>query len=278
MARSILGTLALAGVVSAQTIAIDRLALHQFEDGPVLAASYEFVPGETAYFSCRIAGFKTVKTGEEQGVNLAWQMHVVDPAGVSIQPDETGRIVDKLLPQDKNWAPKFLVSFAVPPFAPGGSYRITVKLKDEADQSETNGELVFQVRGHTVQLSDQLLARNFAFLRAEDDRRGMTQAIYHPGETLWARFDITGYKFSGGNRFSVAYGLAVLRTNGEELFAQPEAASSSEQSFYPQRYVPGMLSVTLNPNVPKGAYLLMVIVHDKISGLNWEMRQPFEIQ
>ena len=259
-------------------VTIERLALHQFEDGPVLASSYEFVPGETAYFSCRITGYHIVKNDQQQSVKLAWQMRMLDPSGVPIEKDRSGRIEDKLLPQDKSWVPKFITTFVVPAFAPGGTYRITVKVVDEAGNTETTGELAFAVRGHNVQSSDTLLARNFLFLRSEDDRRGMSQAVYHPGETLWARFDITGYKFGEGNRFSVDYGLAVLRATGEQLFAQPGAAADSSQSFYPQRYVPGMLSLTLDQNVPKGSFLLVVTVHDKIGDQSWETRQPFQIE
>jgi hypothetical protein len=259
-------------------VTIERLALHQFEDGPVLASSYEFVPGETAYFSCRITGYHIVKNDQQQSVKLTWQMRMLDPSGVPIEKDRSGRIEDQLLPQDKSWVPKFLTTFVVPAFAPGGTYRITVKVADEAGNTEATGELAFAVRGHSVQSSDTLLARNFLFLRSEDDRRGMSQAVYHPGETLWARFDITGYKFGEGNRFSVDYGLAVLRATGEQLFAQPAAAADSNQSFYPQRYVPGMLSLTLDQNVPKGSFLLVVTVRDKIGDQSWETRQPFQIE
>lgn len=262
----------------AKPVAIERLALHQYEDGPVLAPGYEFVPGETAYFSCRINGYHIVRNDQQQSVKLAWHMRMLDPSGVPIEKDQAGRIEDQLLPQDKSWVPKFITSFVIPAFAPNGTYRITVKIVDEAGGTETTGELPFAVRGHNVQPSDTLLARNFLFLRAEDDRRGLSPAVYHPGETLWARFDIAGYKFGEGNRFSVDYGLAVLRPTGEELFAQPGAAADSNQSFYPQRYVPGMLSLTLDQNVPKGSFLLVVTVHDKIGDQTWETRQPFEIQ
>src|SRR5690349_2168729 len=54
-------TIALAVAVplcAASKLAVDRMALHQFEDGPVLDPGYEFLPGETAYFSCRLAGYK----------------------------------------------------------------------------------------------------------------------------------------------------------------------------------------------------------------------------
>jgi hypothetical protein len=262
----------------ARQVTIDRLALHQFEDGPVLAANYEFVPGETVHFSCRIAGYHIVRNEQEQSVKLAWQMRVLDPSGVPIEKERSGRIEDKLLPQDKSWFPKFLSSFVIPAFAPGGTYRITVKIADEGGNTEAASELAFPVRGHIVAPSDTLVTRNFLFLRAEDDRRGMSQAVYHPGETLWARFDITGYKFGDGNRFSVDYGLAVLRATGEQLFAQPAAAADANQSFYPQRYVPGMLSLTLDQNVPKGSFILLVTVRDKIGDQSWETKQPFEIE
>src|SRR5580704_5011110 len=79
---------------SGKKVAIERLALHQFEDGPVLDPAYEFVPGETAYFGCRLTGYQIVKQEQEQSVKLSWQMRVVDPAGVAIEKDQAGRIED----------------------------------------------------------------------------------------------------------------------------------------------------------------------------------------
>lgn len=278
-ARRIFAAVLFAGLACAQTkLSIERIALHQFEDGPILAPNYEFVPGETANFSCRIAGYKIVQNDEQRSVKLAWRMSVADPAGIAIEKEQSGRIEDSLAPQDKAWVPKFLGTFTIPAFAPPGDYRVTVKVQDEAAGADASGELVFRVRGIEVAPSDTLLARNFVFLRAEDDRRGMTAAIYHPGETLWARFNIVGYTFGEGNRFSVSYGLAVLKPAGEELFAQPDAAHDANQSFYPQRYVPGALSLTLNPDVPKGQYILRVTIKDQIGEQSWETRQPFEIQ
>jgi hypothetical protein len=263
---------------SGKKVTIERLALHQFEDGPVLDPSYEFVPGETAYFGCRVTGYQIVKQEQEQSVKLSWQMRIVDPSGVPIEKDQSGRIEDRLLPQDKSWLPKFISSFIVPAFSPTGVYRVTVKIVDEAANVETSGELAFHVRGREVQPSETLIARNFQFLRAETDRSAMTKAIYHPGETLWARFDIAGYKFGEGNLFSVDYGLAVLRPNGDQVFAQPVAAAESKASYYPQRYVPGALSLTLDPNVPKGSYVLMITVRDKLGDQTWDTKQPFEIE
>lgn len=268
-----------AGGACAQTrLEFDRVALHQFEDGPVLDAAYEFVPGETAYFSCRIAGYRTAEKDDQKNVKLAWSMRVLDPAGVPLEKDRSGRIEDRVLPEDKEWKPKFLASFIVPGFAPSGMYHIPVTVKDEIAGVEISRDLTFRVRGHEVESSETLTARNFQFLRAEDDTVPMKPAVYHPGDMLWAKFDITGYKFAEGNRFSVDYGLAIFDADGKQLFAQPEAASDSKESFYPQRYVPGALSLSLDRNVAPAPYTLVVTIRDKVGNQNVEIKQPFQVQ
>ncbi len=259
-------------------LAFDRVALHQFEDGPVLAPDYEFVPGETAYFSCRIRGYATLHKEDRQSVDLSWRMRIVDPAGVPVQEDLSGKIQEEVLPQDKDWRPKFLASFVIPAFAPSGDYHVAVTVRDEVAGSEISTSLAFKVKGHEVQPSDTLAVRNFAMMRAENDPFPMRNPVYRPGEMLWAKFDIVGYKFGENHRFSVSYGLAILDASGRQVFAQPAAASETKESFYPQRYVPGVLSVSLDPNVAKGAYTLVVSVEDKIGNQRFEVKQPFSVE
>lgn len=259
-------------------LAIEGLALQQYEDGPTLPRGYEFVPGETAYFSCRIAGFASRPDNETRAVQIDWQMRILDPSGVPIDKDRSGVINESLTSQDKNWVPKFLATFAVPPFAPSGTYHIAVTIKDEVASARVAGDLKFEVHGHDVTPSDTLMVRNFAFVRAADDKVPMHPAIYNPGDTLWAKFDITGYKFGEENQFSVDYGLAILNAKGEQVFAQPAAAADAHQSFYPQRYVPGELSLHLDNTVAKASYTLVITIHDKVGNQNYETRQPFLVQ
>jgi hypothetical protein len=265
-------------VAQTQRIKIDRIALHQFEDGPMLGPDYLFVPGETAYFSCRLAGYRVETNETTQQVRLAWQLRVTDPSGLLIEKEKAGRIEERVLPQDKNWMPKFLSTFVVPAFAPSGVYHVSVKVQDELASAEASAELTFRVQGHSFEPSETLIVRNFRFFRSETDQAYMTAGIFHPGEMLWARFDIVGYKVAENNRFSVDYGLAVLNGAGEQLFAQPDAAADSRESFYPQRYVPGVLSLNLDASVAKGDYILVVTVHDKIGDQNFMLRRPFQVQ
>jgi hypothetical protein len=264
---------------AAAALSVESIALHQFDDGPVLGPAHVFLPGESVFFSCRLTGYLTsVGADERRAVKLAWRVEVTDPSGVPVVPSIDGHIAEPVSPQDKNWHPKFTHSFNVPPFAPGGTYRVKVTAKDEVGGTELNSALDFEVRGHAVEPSPTLTARNFHFVRGENDGPPLLPAVYHPGERLWARFDITGYRHADQNHYSVEYGLAILSESGEQVFAQPAAAADASESFYPQRYVPGALSLSLAPEVPEGTYTLLVTMADKIGGQTAEVRGTFQIQ
>ena len=113
-ARYVLVALFALPVCAQPKLAIERIALHQFEDGPILSVDHEFVPGETIELSCRITGYHIEKKDEKQYVKLAWQMRAVDGSGILLEKEASGAIDDTVLPQDKNWIPKFLATFLVP--------------------------------------------------------------------------------------------------------------------------------------------------------------------
>ena len=264
----------------ASKLAFERLALHQYEDGPLLPASHEFLPGETVWFSARIAGFESQIAGDNRNVKLSWQVRIMDPDGVPVEPPKSGRLDDSLRTQDKDWVPKFVVSFLLPSFIPGGNYHIPVTVKDElAGGSEISGDLEFHVRGENIEPSASFVIRDFRFLRNETDAEALKPpVVYRPGATLWARFEMAGYKFEANHKFSVDYGLAVLDADGKELFGQAEAAAESKESFYPQLRVPGALSLHLDPNVPVATYTLVVTVRDKVGGQTAEQRETFRVE
>jgi hypothetical protein len=252
-----------------------QLALHQFEDGPELALTHEFLPGETIYISCRITGFQPPKPDER--VKLEWELQGADAAGLLIEKPKSGKIEATVLAEDRNWIPKFIETMVIPPFAPTGDYKLAVKVREQASGSEAAAEVKLIVRGHQVELSDTLIARNFHFFRSEQDRAPLRDSVYHSGEMLWARFDITGFKLGPNNHFDVEYGLAILK-DGQQVFAQPAAASESNESFYPQRYVPGALSLSVDPSVPKGAYTLVVTMRDKVGNQSFDLKEAFRVE
>ncbi len=243
-AFALLSALVLCG---APKLTLDRLALHQFEDGDVLDRGYEFLPGETAYFSCRIANYEVDENDEShRKVRLTWTLEVRDPAGALLEAPAEGRIASELLKEDTEWLPKFLKNFVVPLFAPSGEYRISVRLHDEIADAGVSGELKFRVRGRVVEPSAGLAVRNFAFLSSEDDAFGMREPFYRPGDTAWTRMDVTGYEFEARNRFSIAFGMAVENSDGKQLFAEPDAGAETQGVVLPAKIC------TRNADVPPG--------------------------
>src|SRR6516162_2273491 len=108
--RFVLALASAAVLSAAPNLSVERMALHQFEDGPILPSSYEFLPGESAHFSCRISGFQLDKSDEEApAVKLSWSVEVADPHGVLLDKPKSGRLEGRVTAEDKNWLPKFLV-------------------------------------------------------------------------------------------------------------------------------------------------------------------------
>jgi hypothetical protein len=171
----------------------------------------------------------------------------------------------------------------VPAFAISGEYRISIQVRDEIAESEVSGELKFRVKGHMPQPDDALTARGVVFLSGEDDALGTRSGLYHPGGTVWARMDVSGYKFGGGaagekNRFSIAFGMALENADGKQLFSQPASGAQTDASVYPQRYSTGTLTLNLDKNTPAGAYTLVVTIRDQVGGQTFEVRAPFRVE
>ena len=134
------------------------------------------------------------------------------------------------------------------------------------------------MKGYGVEKSDKLVARNFRFQRREEDAAPLTQPNYRPGDTVWARFDMTGYKIGEQNAFDVAYGLEVLRASDQKsMYAEPNAAREKDATFYRKRYLQGALSLNLNKDLARGDYVVILRVRDELGGQAYEERHTFSV-
>lgn len=271
----------------AADLAIQRLALHDYEDGPLIAAGYEYLPGETVWLSARIGGFSREVVDQEAAldhVRLTWQLRAMDPGGVLIVPPLRGVVEETLRPEDKTWVPRFVVSFAIPQYAVRGLYKIPVTIRDDVSKAEVTGQIEFRVRADDPPPADTVFGtRNFRFLAKEDDRFALRPPVYQQGASLFARFDIIGHKFEGNNHFAVEYGISILGPPNAEgvskpLFVQESAATETGESFYPQRWVPGGFRIDLDKDVPVGEHTLVLTLRDKIANATQEFRQTFTVQ
>jgi len=260
---------------AAPALEIVNPIISQMDGGAVDPPGFEHTPGEVVFFSCHIANF--TKTSEEK-IRLAYSVQAFDPKGVPLADIYKNEITDEVGPQDKNWLPRVSTEIAIPPLVESGAYKIVVKAEDLIAHTSTQLEVPLLIKGHAVDPSDSLVIRNFRYLHAEDDLQAMDKPIFHPGETLWAKFDITGYKFGPGNKLDVSYVFSVLSNTGKVLFTQPEPAGDQTESFYPKRYVPAEFSVALQNSVKPGDYGLLITVKDAIGNQTIESKQAFTVQ
>jgi hypothetical protein len=254
---------------------IVNATLQEYEDGPPLRAGHEFIPGETVFFSFQVRGYSVSSEGK---VQFTYRIEALDSDGVNLAEPVSGSIETEISELDKDWLPKVRYSCLIPPHALPGKLRIAAMARDGQTGLEAKTEVDFAVRGRTVDTSGPFSVRDIRFLRAEDDRTPLAVATYRPGDTLWARFDITGFKLGEKNHLDVIYGISIVSPSGKQLYSEPEAAAEEEAPFYPRRYVPGVVSLNVQAKTTPGEYTLIVTARDQVGNQTCEGRGVFRVE
>ncbi|MFN0169392.1 MAG: hypothetical protein ACKV22_23465 [Bryobacteraceae bacterium] len=262
-------------VPPAKVLAIANTTFHQIEDGPPIGANSFFVPGETIFFRCEVRGYTPSATRQ---VTFTYRVEPVDAAGVPLVEPRSGKVDSTLSDEDKNWIPVIRHSFEMPPFAPSGKYFVRVALKDENTGTEARTEVAFPVRGRGLKPSASLSIQNFGFYRGENDTQPLRLAVYRPGDTLWARFDLTGFKLAGKNAVNLTWGIAIADSTGRVLYRQSEPTVEKSSSFYPKSYVSCMLNLNIQPNTRPQEFVLTVTATDAVGNQTQESQNRFQVE
>lgn len=236
-----------------------RPVISQFEDGPAIEGSQAFQPGELIFFSFQTENFKTSPAGK---IELTGHVEVFDPKGVPLATKDEIALGATVSEEDKTWKPKLRSQIQIPTLVPSGKYTIKFDVTDLQSKQSSKGETTFTIRGRSVEHTAVLSVRNLAFYRTQEDENALLNAAYRPGDLLWVRFDITGYKYGEQNSIDVAYDVAVYRGNGQSLFSQEDAAVERSQAFYPQPWVPAEFNLTLQSTMSEGPYTLVITARD----------------
>ncbi len=240
-----------------------------------MARGDRFRSGETVFFSFQVSGYEQ---SAAKAVRLSYRVEAFDPHGVRIEAPVESIFDATLHEEDKHWMPKLRVPIAIPPVAPPGTYKIVVQVTDDISHLTAMSETEFQVDGHEVPPSAELTIRNFNFYRTEGDSHPVSVAAYHPGDSLFARFDISGFRYAAENTIHVFYDVALVNPAGKTIYAQDHAAEDRSFSYYPKPYVPGEMSLSLEANMRAGVYTLIVTAHDEVGHQKFEAKQAFTVE
>jgi hypothetical protein len=245
------------------------------DGGAAVPSSSVHAPGETMFFSFQVDGYAASSTDR---VHLSYKIDAFDAHGVRLMEPAAAEIEETLAPEDKNWKPTVRQEILIPPLADSGTYKIAISVTDLIANATATKEVPFEVRGRRVDPSDTLVIRNIRFYRGEDDREALSKAAYRPGDQVWARFDIIGYKYGDGNAIDVSYDVSVLSPSGKVLYTQAPAGADRSQAFYPKRYVPAVFSLATKRDTRPGEYAVSVTAHDGVGSQTFEGRQGFTIE
>lgn len=254
---------------------IVRPVLSDSEGGAALPAHFEYRPGETLFFSCRVSGYQ--KTADEK-IHLGYSVETLDAKGIPLIEAFRNDVSDEVTPQDKEWMPKIRTEIAIPPLIGSGTYKIVVKVDDLIAKAQAEISVPFEVRGHNVEPSEGLAVRNFQFYRAEDDAKPVEAPVYRAGDAVWAKFDVTGFRYGPNNKISITYGMSVLDSTGKVLWSQPDPNSDQTESFYPKLYLPAALSITIQKGTHPGRYTIAAQVKDLIGDQTTEAKGTFTVE
>ncbi len=259
-------------------LSIVQAGIQTSEDSPFARANYEFLPGDYLHFTFTISGYSTEKTGDATRLHLEYVVDLVDPAGVRLTPPESGSIEDELHPQDSDWLPKRRLSFQLPSQVAAGTFTVQVIVKDLVAKAEIKKTFAFRIGGRKLQTSDVLDVQNFHFYRDESDKEPLEVVAYRPGDTIWARYDIVGFKTDDKHAYKVTYALTVYRPDGTVFLSAPKAGEQSSADFYAAQFIPGVLNLTTTADTPHAEYTIVLTVQDEIGKQTFEHKYPFRLE
>jgi hypothetical protein len=262
-------------LAAAPALEVVRPVISQSDGGPPDPSGFSHVAGETLFFTCHIANFFK---SPEQRIHLSYSVEAFDPQGLPLIEIYKNEVSDEVTPQDRDWLPKIETEIATPPLGPSGAYKIVVKVQDLLAKTSAELSVSFQVRGHAIEPSDTLTVRNFQYFRGEDDVQPLANAVYHPGDAVWAKFDIVGYKLGEKNSDDVSYVTSLISPEGKVMWTQPDPAVDRDASFYPKRFVSATMGITLLKNTKPGVYMIGVQVKDALGKQTAEAKFPFTLE
>lgn len=260
----------------AAELRVSDLIISQLEDGPPIPVGQKMVSGETGYFRFSAQGFRTLESGR---VQLTGHAQVFDPAGVAIMPVDEVAIATSLRDEDKDWKPFLKFQFQLPPISRPGMYKIKYEVTDDQTKKKASGQGTFDVAGKDVPSSPTLVIRGLGFYRTADEEIPLRIPAYRSGDSVWIKFDATGYKYGEQNAIDVSYDVAVSFADGNKpLFSQPDAAGEKSQAYYPQPWVPGAFSLTLQPNMKLGDYNVEITARDAVGNQTAKAIATFKVE
>ncbi len=246
--------------------------LDSFANYPIANDSI-FSPGDIVNVAFNLKGYSESETYR---MKVSWKVSTTGPAKLPFAPGSDGLFDEELAPEDEEWEPLVRYQAELPYHLPAGTYGIHVEAKDELTGATAEGDLDVHVAGAPVVHSDFLSVQNFTFSLTAGGTP-LRQAVFHPGATIFASFDITGYKLGEGNSYELSSSLDLIDAEGHQAYSFNPAREKGA-SFYPRLSVPASFRFDLDPTIEPGVYTLVLTVTDVVGQQSLSSQKAFEVR
>jgi hypothetical protein len=262
-------------LMAAAPFGVVKPVIAQSDGGDAVPADFPHTAGETMFFMCHIAGF--TKSANEQ-IDLTYTVQAFDPKGVAVAEIYKGEAKEEVGPQDKDWLPQLETQIVLPDILRPGTYKIVIKAQDLLAKTSTELSVPFQVVGKDVPASPTLTVTNFRWYHTEDDEKPLSSPVYHAGDPMYMKFDMTGFKYGANNKVDVTFQSALTNTEGKVFFSQPQPAGEPSDGFYPKPYLSAEFGISLGKDFKPGTYVMAITLQDKVGGQTYPGKFEFTVQ
>lgn len=231
-----------------------------------------FEPGKEAFLQFRLGPVASNKQGH---VDTQVNFVVKDSQGRPLLEPVLLELKEPF-PGGGNGRGELPINFKLrlPAYVEGGDYIIEVVAIDRLGKQEIQDKIPFQVKGPKIPKGASLGVQDYRF-RGEEGVKA--EPDYRPGETVYSKFNVLGFKLGEKNDVKLRLSLLVLDQKGQILLDRPNLLSIAEGFFYPPSYFPVNTRVNLAPGASAGNYTLNYSLHDEVAGTQMKFEKEFRV-
>jgi len=244
------------------------------KDGPPRAQG-PYKPRDDVYVKFDLIGFTTDAQGQ---INVTTSMTAYDPNGLALDKtwSDTAR---GTLATGGSMPINYHFHFNLPPYVPGGTYKLVIKAHDAVKNSDGEFSPSFSVEAAPpIPPGSRLEIRNFWFSTSEDGP-SLSPAVYQPGQTIHYSYDLFGAQFRD-NRANFHTAFKLVGPDGRTLLDRPDWDTTDQILVYhPANFFVHFHGyVTLPSESAKGTYTEQFVVTDRQANMILTYEGKFELR
>jgi uncharacterized RDD family membrane protein YckC len=258
-------------VVRRGQLSIVNFRFVESKGGPARAAA-PYKPGDTVNTTFDVAGFTTDADGQ---VDLALRLAALDPSGLALYRPWEDRAQKRIAADaPANWD----FHFDLPPYAPAGTYKVEVWVRDGVKNTEASTAQTLMVDAPPFQPASELQVRGFQFSSSKDGP-AEDPMIVKAGGTVNMSGRIAGIQFQQ-DRPNTLVALHVIGPKGNVLLNEPKYIELTDERPYhpPVFFVPIAGWVSLPSGASAGVYTVRYTIADHVATKTITHEAKFEVR